>query len=56
MIIIMIIHTNKSYKNTDNIYNYSIIVDNKYISNNNEETCLKYIDTVKSLMREIFKL
>jgi hypothetical protein len=30
----MAIHTNKSYKNTDNMINYSIIVESKYISNN----------------------
>ena len=48
----MAIHTNKSYKNTDNIYNYSIIVESKYISNNmsthKEETYTKN--------REIFKV
>jgi len=57
---IMAIHTNKSYKNTDNMINYSIIVESKYISNNmsthNQETWTKYRDTVKSLMKEIFKL
>ena len=55
----MAIHTNKSYKNTDNMINYSIIVESKYISNNmsthNQETWTKYRDTVKSLMKEIFK-
>jgi len=57
---IMAIHTNKSYKNTDNMINYSIIVESKYISNNmsthNQETWTKYRETVKSLMKEIFKL
>ena len=56
----MAIHKNKSYKNIDNIYNYSIIVESKYISNNmsthTEETYTKYRETVKSLMKEIFKV
>ncbi len=57
---ILCVHTNKSFTDTDNIYNYTINIDEKYISDdtstNIPDITTLYRNTLSQLFKEIFKL
>jgi hypothetical protein len=57
---ILCIHTNKSFEDTNNMINFTINVPSNYISDDmsthTKETCTQYRDTLKRLLKEIFKL
>jgi hypothetical protein len=57
---ILSIHTNKSYENTNNIINYTINVDDKYLSNNKEthipSVFNMYRQTLELLLKRIFSI
>ena len=55
---ILCIHTNKSFIDTNNIINYTINADDKYLSDDmsthTEEICSIYRNTLEELIKEIF--
>jgi len=57
---ILAIHTNKEYVDTDNIINYTIQVESKYLSDNKEthiyEICNQYRNILSFLLKDIFLL
>jgi len=57
---ILAIHTNKEYPDTDNIINYTIHVDSKYLSDNKEthipEICNQYRNVLSFLLKDVFSL
>jgi hypothetical protein len=57
---ILAIHTNKSFEDTDNIINYTINVDDKYLSDNKETHIPSifnmYRGVLESLVKNIFNL
>ena len=57
---ILCIHTNKSYEDTNNIINYTINVDDQYLSDNKETHIPRvfnmYRDVLESLLKNIFNL
>jgi len=57
---ILAVHINKTFADTNNILNYTINVDDCYLSDDmsthNEETCNKYGETLILLMQDIFKI
>lgn len=57
---LLCIHVNKSFDDTNNMINYSINVEDKYFSDDmsthNYVTCDIYRNTLKNLLKEIFRV
>jgi len=52
--LILAIHTNKEYKDEANMINYTIHVDQKYMSDNKETNCPELWDLYRNLLRTLF--
>jgi len=52
--LILAIHTNKVYENEANMVNYTIHIDQKYMSDNKETNCPEVWDLYRNLLRTLF--
>jgi hypothetical protein len=54
--LILAVHTNKIYENQDNIVNYTIHLDEKYMSDNKETNIPEVFNPYRNILKTIFKM